>query len=177
MSLENTSYRCRAQVMTQLEQLSLELVVPPAGVLFCQTHDQRFQFRRYLGPAWNSFSSEGPFATDQFWMPAKDCVWLEDQHNLTEGCLASFVEWLNLSVKVARMILSGSDVRGADFTLRFKLRSCWRRMMVSKFLSPFVTPRAAIVSRKSVSMCMSDQKTIDPSPVLGSAELTMPGED
>jgi hypothetical protein len=49
-------------------------------------------------------------------------------------------------------------------------------MMISKFLSPFSTPRTAIISRKSVSMCMSDQKTIDPSPVLGSAELTIPGE-
>ena len=84
MSLENTTYRSGAQVMTQLEQLSMDLVVPQACVLFRQTHDQRFQFRRYLRPAWVSFSSEGPFATNQFSMPAKDCVWLEDQHNLIE---------------------------------------------------------------------------------------------
>ena len=76
--------------MTQLEQLSLDLVVPPAGVLFRQTYDQRFQFRRYPRPAWISFSTEGPFATDQCSMPAKDCVWLEDQHNLIEGVLCVF---------------------------------------------------------------------------------------
>ena len=84
MSLENTSYRSGAQVMPQLEQLPMDLVITPAFVLFRLTHNQGLKLRRYTMSAWISFSSEGPFATHQFSMQAKDFVWLEYQHILIE---------------------------------------------------------------------------------------------
>src|SRR4030066_2251469 len=98
LALEDTSYRSGAQVMTQLEQLPMDLVITPACVLFRQTHNQCLKFRRYTGSAWISFSSEGPFATHQFSMPAKDCVWLEDQQDQLES-LAGIISGLLVHIR------------------------------------------------------------------------------
>jgi hypothetical protein len=45
--------------------------------------------------------------------------------------------------------------------------------MISKSLSLFVTPRIVNMFRKNVSICISNQETIDTSPISRSFELTI----
>jgi hypothetical protein len=83
--------------VAKLEQLSLDLVIAPMRILFRQTHNHSFKFRRYTEPAWISFSSKGPFATHQFSMSAKDCFRLEDQEELMEMLARTICGLIELS--------------------------------------------------------------------------------
>jgi hypothetical protein len=73
---------------------------------------------------------------------------------------ARSVNWLYLSMRVANTILSGSDIRGGIFTLRCNMRTCYRRIMISKSLSLLATPIIAIRSRDRENNDISSEKIV-----------------
>ena len=105
--------------MAEIGQGSDDAVVSPAGVLSGEAHNERFQFRRDAGPAWNGAEFGAvKFAGNEPPVPGEDGIGFGDTGDLLKCSpaepLADFSEGRSLGIRKA---YTGGKVSAEDAIL------------------------------------------------------------